>query len=133
MPVTGLIRRHGLIIVPARLWGRDGTVAVMHLALDTASTETLIKPHVLARLGYTAHDAERMTRIQSAIGSEAGYLVRVARLWALGFEVGEHPVHAHELPGQYDIDGLLGLRFLDHFDYQIRSRRREIDVQLAHP
>lgn len=133
MPCTSLIRRHGLVVVPAFLWGRRGTRGVMHLALDTAATETLIKPKVLARLGYGPHDAEHSTTIQSAVGSEPGYLLRVARVWALGFEVADHVVHAHELPGQYDIDGLLGLRFLDHFDYEIRSKRSEIDVRLSQP
>lgn len=133
MPVARLIRQHGLIVVMGRLWGRDGTRGAIRLALDTAATETLIKPHVLARFGYTGRDAERTTTIQSAVGSEPGYLLRVARFWMLGFEVTDHVVHAHALPDQYDIDGLLGLRFLDHFDYQIRSRRGEIDVQLARP
>lgn len=57
--------------------------------------------------------------------------MRVERFWALGFSVRDHVVHAHELPDQYDIHGLLGLRFLDLFNYSIRSLRNEIDVQLA--
>ncbi len=132
MQVTGLRREHGLIVVQARLWGRLGE-GFIDLALETAASETLIKPEVLREFGYRKEDAVRVTTITSAIGVERGYLLRVDRLWALGFEVSDHVVHAHELPAQYDIDGLLGLRFLDRFDYTIRSRRNEIAVELAAP
>jgi len=129
--VTSLIRSDGLLVIRAAIWGRVGRGTRVHLALDTAATETLIRPAVLERVGYGAADAERVTTIHSAVGKERGYLLRIARRWALGFEVREETVHAHELPGLYDIDGLLGLRFLDLFDYTIRSIRDEIDVQLA--
>lgn len=125
-------RRHGLIVVAARIWGRRGS-GFITLALDTAASETLIKPTVLAQFGYRDEDAGPSTAIHSAIGAERGYLLRVDRLWALGFAVTTHVVHAHDLPGQYDIDGLLGLRFLDRFDYTIRSRRNEIAVDFAAP
>lgn len=132
MQITSLKRRHGLIVVAARIWGRRGS-GFIALALDTAATETLIKPTVLSRFGYRDEDAEETTAIHSAIGVERGYLLRVERMWALGFSVGAHVVHAHDLPGHYDIDGLLGLRFLDRFDYTIRSRRHEIAVDFAAP
>jgi len=130
MVVTSLKRERGLLVVTAHVTGpRDAKV--IHLALDTGASETLIKPEVLALVGYDAEHAFRTTTITSAIGVEPGYLLRVERLWALGFTVTNHVVHAHELPHQYDIDGLLGLRFLDRFDYTIRSRRNEIAVSLA--
>lgn len=131
MPVTPLIRADRLIIITARLWDRAGGAGDVKLALDTAASETLITPRVLARFGYRAADSVRATTIRSAVGVERGYLLCVARLWALGFEVQNEIVHAHALPDQYDIDGLLGLRFLDRLDYTIRSRRNEVEARLA--
>ena len=104
----------------------------INLAPDTAASETLIKPHVLRRFGYR-DDVIRVTTISSAIGVERGHLLHVDRRWALGFSIASHVVHAHELPENYDIDGLLGLRFLDELDYTIRSRRGEIVAELAVP
>ena len=115
------------------MWGTAKLGLRIRLAIDTAATETLLRPSVLERLGYDVADAEQITVIQSALGRERGYLMRVSRLHALGFTAYDDVVHAHELPGQYDIDGLLGLRFLDRFDYLIRSMHCEIDVQLASP
>ena len=132
MARSTLIRDHDLIIVLASLWGRRRT-GVIRLALDTAATETLIRPHVLHDFGYDERDVGPPTSITSAIGREPGYLVKVERLRTLGFEVTDHPIHAHALPAEYDIDGLLGLRYLDQFDYTIHSRRDQITVELAAP
>jgi Aspartyl protease len=129
--VTRFTRRD-LIVVPARIAAQSRAV-MLRLALDTAASETLIKPALLARLGYGLDDSKRKTVIRSAIGVESGYLLCVERFWALGFEVPDHIVHAHEMPDSHDIDGLLGLRFLNHFDYTVHSRRGEISVELAAP
>jgi hypothetical protein len=119
-------------VVQARLWGPAGD-GVLELALDTAATITLIKPDVLSRFGYDEACYLRPTSISSAIGSEPGHELSVARLSSLGNSVSPFTVHAHKLPEQYDLDGLLGLNFLDHFDYTIRSLRNEIAVELAAP
>lgn len=119
-------------MVPARI--ATGSRAVMlRLALDTAAAETMIKPAVLRRIGCEPDESRQRTVIRSAIGEEYGALVRVDHFWAPGFEVPDHQINAHELPDSHDIDGLLGLRFLSHFDYTIRSRRGEIVAELAAP
>ncbi len=127
-----LIRERGLIIVLAVLWGRRGSGPIK-LALDTAASATLIRPGVLRELGYDERDVGPRTSITSAIGREPGYLVKVERMRTLGFEVTNHEIHAHELPAEYAIHGLLGLSFLDRFDYTIHSRRNQITVELAAP
>jgi predicted aspartyl protease len=131
VPVTPLRRAGRLLVVTARLWDRGGGAGDVNLALDTAATETLITPRTLARFGYHTADSLRVTTIRSAVGVERGYLLRVARLWALGFEVQNEIVHAHELPEQDDIDGLLGLRFLDRLDYTLWSRLNQVEARLA--
>jgi hypothetical protein len=40
-------------------------------------------------------------------------------------------VHAHDLPEGFGIHGLLGLGFLRHFNYEIRSREGRIRVERA--
>jgi hypothetical protein len=120
------------LVVQARLWGPAGDGALL-LALDTAATITLIKPQVLRRFGYDERSYVRKTSISSAIGAEPGHELDVERLSTLGNSAMPFTVHAHELPEQYDIDGLLGLNFLDHFDYTIYSLRDQIAVEPAMP
>lgn len=132
MMVTRFRLDSDLIVVHGWIVKRSHPL-VVRLAVDTAASETLIKPRVLARIGYGPEHFERRTVIRSAVGAERGFLLRVERLEALGFAVTNHVVHAHELPEQYDIDGLLGLRFLKLFDYTVYSRRGEIAVELAAP
>ena len=86
---------------------------------------------MLTGLGYGPRDAAQRTVIRSALGAEPGYLLRVTQFSSLGFRLTDHIIHAHELPDQYDLDGLLGLRFLHHFDYTVHSRRGEITAELA--
>jgi hypothetical protein len=66
--------------------------------------------------------------IRSALGSEQGYLIRVARLSALRFSVSDYRLHVHDLPEGYGIDGILGLSFLRQFNYEIRSAEGRILV-----
>jgi hypothetical protein len=89
------------------------------LALDTASSTTILTPELVTYLGYGERDLVRRTVIRSAIGDEPGYLLTVARFTALGFSILNFTVHAHALPPGHDIDGLLGLSFLRHFHLEI--------------
>ena len=116
-----------LITVPVRIQGPLGS-ATLRLALDTGSEQTLIVPEVLDELGYSPREGEAITVIRSAIGSEPGYLLRVAKLATLGHEVRDFRVHAHDLPEGIGIGGLLGLSFLRQFNYEIRSGEGRIRV-----
>lgn len=118
-----------LIIVRARLWGPLGQTDDLRLALDTGASLTLIVPELLDRLGYNPRDGIARTTITSALGQEAGYTIRVGRFSALGFSVPDFVVHAHDLADSAGIDGLLGLDFLRHFNYEIRSLDGELVVE----
>ena len=52
--------------------------------------------------------------------------MRVTRFRALGFEFDDFRIHAHDLPEGVGIDGLLGLGFLRHFNYEVRSAEGRI-------
>ena len=112
-----------LIRVPTTIWNARGQSRKLWLALDTGSSETMVTPDVTDALGYGARGGLKRTVIRSAIGDEPGYLMKVARLEALGFAIDDFTMHIHDLPDGHDIDGLLGLSFQRHFDYTVRSRR----------
>jgi predicted aspartyl protease len=114
-----------LIIVSGFVWGPHHGREV-RLAVDTGAGETLLKPEILDAIGYSARQGEAMTTIQTAISSEPGYLLRVSRFRALGHEFNDVRVHAHDLAEGFEIDGLLGLGFLRHFNYEIRSAEGRI-------
>ena len=115
-----------LILVRARLWGPHGTSSTLSLVLDTGASMTIIVPSVLDELGYSARDAERRTVIRSALGEEPGYLLRVHRFRALGDEQTNCLIHAHDLPDDPKIAGLLGLDFLRRFNFEVRCGEGEI-------
>lgn len=125
MKVTRFDPASDLIIVSARLWGPRGDKRVS-LALDTAASETHLVPDVLDDLGYSPRQGEQVTVVRSAIGSEQGYLMRVARFSALGFTSSDFRIHVHDLPDGFGIDGLLGLSFLKQLNYEIRSNEGRI-------
>ncbi len=119
-----------LIYVGARLFGPAGHLD-LELAFDTGASVTLVTPKALAKVGYRETDRAAKTRITSALGSEPGYLVRVREFRCLGYSFNDFLVHAHSLAESDQLDGLLGLDFLRHFDYEVRSRKGLIRVQPA--
>jgi hypothetical protein len=66
------------------------------------------------------------------VGSEDGYLLHVARLEALGVAIPSPPVHVFDL-GHENIDGLIGLSFLNELNYEVRSAERRILVEKIAP
>lgn len=120
-----------LIVVTGLIWGPRGDCREVTLAVDTGSSVTLVVPEVTDALGYSARDGETITVIRSAIGSEQGYLMRVAKFEALGFELPDFRVHVHDLPDGFGIEGLLGLSFLRKFDYDVRSVLGQLRVDHA--
>ena len=119
-----------LIIVEGVVTGPLGQRRI-DLALDTGSTETLLSPEILDHLGYNPKDAEAVTTVTSVVGVEPGYLRRVERFSALGHDFSNFQIHAHDLPENCGLDGLLGLNFLLQFNYEIRSKEGLIRLELA--
>lgn len=119
-----------LIVVESRVWGPGGR-ARLSFAVDTASAATVVAPYVIDDLGYNPRDGIAITTVSSAIGKEQGYSLKVARLAALGFVFQDFEVNVFDLAAGHDIDGLIGLDFLRHFDYEIRSMIGKITVRPA--
>lgn len=99
------------------------------LALDTGSTETLLAPEILDRLGYSPKDAAVVTTVTFVVGIETGYRRRATRFAALEFEHVDFVVHAHDLSEECCLDGLPGLNFLRQLNYEVRSKEGVIRTE----
>jgi hypothetical protein len=110
-----------LILVRGRVWGRRGDFEDLRLAFDTASSSTIVTPDVLDRLGYSARQGDAPATVHSAVAEESGSHIRVVRFRALGFELPDFQLFAHDLYEGCGVDGLLGLSFLRRFNYEVRS------------
>jgi predicted aspartyl protease len=121
-----------MIIVKAHVWGplRDTD---LNLVLDTGSTQTLIQPHIMDALGFNPRDAISITGVYSATGKEQGYTIKVPQFSALGFTRTSFPIHVFDLAEHYEIDGLIGLSFLRHYDYTVRSIAGQILIEESAP
>lgn len=120
-----------LIIVEAFLTGPLGTT-VGRFVLDTGAVMTTMTPELADAIGYSARDGIQRTRVHTAIGSEDGYLLRVAELDVLGLAMTRFPVQVFDL-GHEDIDGLVGMNLLSELNYEIRSAERRILVERIEP
>jgi hypothetical protein len=122
-----------LIIVPGTVWSPNGDEGLdARFVLDTGAGETIIVPELLDELGYSARKhGDQIAATRSAVGREEGYMLRISRFASLGFEETGFGVYAQDLPTGWDIAGLIGLRFLRLFNYEVRSVDGEIRVERA--
>lgn len=130
MTVTSFDPNGDLILVDSKVWGRQ-QFSKLTLAVDTASTATVVIPRVIDDIGYSPRDGIAITTVRSAVGKEQGYTLKVARFAALGFDFRDFEVHVFDLATGYGIDGLIGLSFLRNFDYEIRSIAGKITLRPA--
>jgi predicted aspartyl protease len=124
---TPFVTDGDLIIVEGFVTGPLATVAG-RFVFDTGAVVTTMIPELADTLGYSARDGIRRARVHTAVGSEEGYVLRLARFAALGFTISSFPVHVFDL-GHDNIHGLLGLNFLSDFNHEIRSAERRILVE----
>lgn len=122
--------RDKLIIIWVRIFGPLGDRRC-RFALDTAASTTLVVPGILDALGYSPLTGEEATSVVSVVAVEPGYLRRVSRFRALGFEHVNFQVNASDLHEDAGIDGLLGLNFLHEYNYEIRSKEGVIRIEPA--
>jgi predicted aspartyl protease len=128
---TSFVTDGDLIIVKVLVAGPRQTTTG-RFVLDTGAVFTTMTPELAELIGYSARDGVRRTRVHTAVGSEDGYLLRVAELEALGTAMPSFPVHVFDL-GHDDIDGLVGLNFLSELNYEVRSAEQRILVEKIQP
>lgn len=88
-------------------------LADAHVALDTGATSTLITPVLVRQLGLGPSTGRYA--VASATGVEMASRYRLGCVQLGDEKVENLEVTAVALPGQLQLDGLLGLNFLSHF------------------
>jgi predicted aspartyl protease len=121
-----------LIVVQATIVGPRGTT-IARMLLDTGATMTTVSPDLLDLVGYNPRDGVRRTRVQSAVGEEHGYKLPLAAFTALGFTLNDHLANVFDLGHEDIADGLIGMNFLNQFNYEIRSAEGRILVEKIAP
>jgi clan AA aspartic protease (TIGR02281 family) len=128
---TSFIRDRELIIVEAEVVGRGRTTAA-RLVLDTGAAATTLTPHVIQAVGYSRRDAYKESTVETAIGKERGYWIHVAEFTVLDVTTPDFALTVFPL-GHRDIDGLVGMNFLRHFNFEVRPVEQLIQLELIEP
>jgi predicted aspartyl protease len=121
-------RSGDLMTVSATVW-RARKYRELLLVIDTGAAATSIEPAILEELGYSSSDAILRTRVPSPVGVQHGHLLRVRRFAALGAVLTDFVVQALELADQYGVDSLLGMNFLEHYNFTVRPRDQQIYLE----
>ena len=134
---TDFERDRDLIIVSGTVTGPAGR-ARCRMIVDTGCAITMLTPELARTIGYQSRDRMRGSIVSSPGGVTLGYFVVILELATLAFHVenvlvnvGEFDVTSHRRRDDVQADALLGLTFLDHFNYEIRSYESRILVQRA--
>jgi predicted aspartyl protease len=124
-------RRRELIIVAAKIDGPRGST-IRQLVFDTGAEATTLTPEVIEEIGYSPRDGHKPSKVHSAIGEEEGYWLHVAEFSALGVATPNFALQVFDLDHE-GIDGLLGMNFLRHFNFEVRPAEQRILVELINP
>jgi clan AA aspartic protease (TIGR02281 family) len=122
------VRERELLIVEAEVVGPARTMEV-RFVLDTVAAATTLTSEVIEKIGYTRRDGFKKAKVHTAIGEEKGYWLRVAEFSVLGVTTPNFAVTVFPL-GHKDIDGLVGMNFLRHFNFEVRPIEQRILVEL---
>jgi len=125
---SSFARERELIIVDAKISGPAATTEA-RLVLDTGAAATTLVPELIQRIGYTQRDSFRKAKVHTAVSEEQGYWIRVAEFTVLGVTTPGFALAVFPL-GHQDIDGLVGMNFLRHFNFEVRPVERRILVEL---
>lgn len=125
------VRDRELFLVEAEVVGPARTTEA-RLVLDTGAAATTLTPRVIEKIGYTQRDGYKKAEVHTAIGEEHGYWLHVAEFTVLGVTTPAFAVTVFPL-GHKDIDGLVGMNFLRHFNFEVRPAEQRIFVELIDP
>ncbi len=115
-----------LIIVQSILQGKYGEYDA-DLILDTGASLTIIDPSVIEELGYTADDKSAPSIVKSPIGKEKGFRIHLHALECLGQRIENFEIACHSL-GLQHVDGLLGMNFLEKYNFCIYPDKQIIKI-----
>ncbi len=118
-----------LIVIPVMLYGKTGSL-MSEFILDTGASYNIVDHSLISALGYSARDGIGFSTVSSAIGKEKGYRVIMEGLEALGKKFSPVEVACHDLKEQ-GVEGLIGMTFLELFDWCVYPNQKIISVQNA--
>lgn len=125
-PLVGL--DVGVVLVMGRFFAPDA-VKDLSIALDTGSSLTVLTPQAVRELKM---DPERPLEYRRTFVWRNSYqapILLIPRLRVFGREVRDLEVACGDLPPALNIDGVLGLNFLRHFDLRVNFREKYIELQ----
>ena len=100
----------GLIVIPTRLHSPNKDI-IVHLALDTGATCSIINWDVAVLLGYDPAIAKERIQITTGSGVEFAPRIAICKVEAPGRHLENFPMLCHTLPPSATVDGLPGLDF----------------------
>ena len=109
---------HGVLIVPALVAGTEEC----HLVVDTGATTVALSPEMIRAAGLADRLGAEVEVVVAGGVHVRGRSMTLPSLSVQGMEARD--VEAVELdPSQCGVDGLLGLSFLNHFNYSVERER----------
>lgn len=115
-----------LITVPVRIY-RGAHFFDARFVLDTGASHTIMDYRIAGSIGYSRTDAVSPSRVSSASGKEEGFKVKVTMFETLGKRIENFDVACHSLLEQ-GVEGLIGMNFLERFDFCIYPSKRAIRI-----
>lgn len=116
-----------LIVLPVVLYGKRGRLT-SEFILDTGSSGNIIDHTLAFALGYSAHDGVGYSDVSSVLGKERGYRLVIEGFEALGKKVQKAEVLCHDLKDSNKVEGLIGMAFLEQFDWCLHPEKKIISV-----
>lgn len=99
------------------VWADDDTQ--LRLLIDTGASLTIVTPQALAAMGIQVGETDRRVRVNTAGGAVEAPVLRIGSLAVGDYKVSSLDAGIIELPDMPDVDGLLGMNFLRHFQFFI--------------
>lgn len=115
-----------LLVIPALFRGKYGHYD-SELIVDTGASLTILQLPAIHALGFSRVDQTGTSTVQSPIGKERGFRLRLPSIECLGKRIENFEVACHDL-GLKHLDGLLGMNFLEQFDFCIYPRKNSIRI-----
>jgi clan AA aspartic protease (TIGR02281 family) len=124
-----LQRRGNHFLVEAR----PGRGASLNLLVDTGASMTIVTPAALEQRGIRYTDTGRTGVFSTANGRVSAPIYRIDTLAVDDWEVRRLDVGVLDLGSRTDIDGLLGMNYLRHFQFFIDQNNSLLRLSLREP
>ena len=120
--------RQGLLFCEAEIHSKKKKSFLIHLAVDTGATVTIISPDAARFIGINPAFSKRVREVTTGSGSVMCPLITIPYFICLGQTIKNLEVFCHTLPEESPVEGLLGLNFLKNFDIRINFRKGYLET-----